>query len=81
MPRTSVPLVPFVGLIADQRMTLTLLSFITLPKTRLTVHQISGLSAYFQVYCSLLQAAHQNTRVNGTNFVKNRHKKWVDTLK
>jgi len=49
---------------------------ITLPK----ICQLSWVT-HFQVYRPCLQVAHWNTHVNGANFVVNRHKTLVNTLK
>jgi len=52
-----------------------------LPKIRRTICQLSGVSTRFQVYCPYLQVVHRNTCVNGANFVMNRHKTHLNTLK
>jgi len=54
---------------------------LTLPKIRYTVCQLSGVPARFQVYSACLHVAHQNTSVNGANFIVNCHKTPVITLK
>jgi len=54
----------------------------SLPKIRYAVCQNFQVNPpAFQVYCPCSHVAHRNTRVNGANFIEDRHKTRVNTLK